>query len=30
VIEEIESDNWGIGGAAVTPEILEAVVQGKA
>lgn len=30
VIEEIEFDNWGIGGAAVTPEILDAVVQGKA
>jgi phenylpyruvate tautomerase PptA (4-oxalocrotonate tautomerase family) len=30
VIEEVEFDNWGIGGNPVTLEILQAVVEGKA
>ena len=30
VIEEIDFENWGIGGNQVTPEILEAVIAGKA
>ncbi len=30
VIEEVEFDNWGIGGNPVTPEILQAVIEGKA
>ena len=30
VIEEVDFENWGIGGNQVTPEILQAVVAGKA
>jgi 4-oxalocrotonate tautomerase family enzyme len=30
VIEEVDFDNWGIGGNVVTPEVLAAVVEGKA
>ena len=30
VIEEIPFENWGIGGNPVTPEMLEAVLEGKA
>jgi hypothetical protein len=29
VLEEVEFDHWGIGGNAVTPEILQAVIEGK-
>jgi 4-oxalocrotonate tautomerase family enzyme len=29
VIEEVEFDNWGIGGNACTPEILKAVIEGR-
>ena len=29
VLEEVEFDHWGIGGNAVTPEILKAVIEGK-
>jgi len=29
VIEEVPFENWGIGGNAVTPEVLAAVVEGK-
>ena len=29
VIEEVDFDNWGIGGNQVTPEILQAVIEGK-
>jgi hypothetical protein len=30
VIEEIPFENWGIGGNQVTPEMLKAVLEGKA
>ena len=30
VIEEVEFENWGIGGNQVTPEILQAVIEGQA
>ncbi len=30
VIEEVDFDNWGIGGNQVSPEILQAVIDGKA
>jgi len=30
LVEEVDFEGWGIGGNQVTPEILEAVVQGKA
>jgi len=29
VLEEVVFDHWGIGGNAVTPEILQAVIEGK-
>jgi len=29
VIEEVDFGHWGIGGNAVTPEILQAVIEGK-
>ena len=29
VIEEVDFGNWGIGGNAVTPEVLQAVIEGK-
>jgi len=29
VLEEVEFDHWGIGGNAVTPEILQAVIEGQ-
>jgi len=29
VLEEVEFDHWGIGGNAVTPEILKAVIEGQ-
>ncbi len=29
VLEEVDFGNWGIGGNAVTPEILQAVIEGK-
>ena len=29
VLEEVEFDHWGIGGNAVTPEILQAVIEGR-
>jgi len=29
VIEEVDFGNWGIGGDAVTPEALQAVIEGK-
>jgi 4-oxalocrotonate tautomerase family enzyme len=28
VIEEVDFENWGIGGNAVTPEMLKAVLEG--
>ena len=28
VIEEVEFENWGIGGNAVTPEMLKAILEG--
>jgi 4-oxalocrotonate tautomerase len=28
VIDEVEFENWGIGGNAVTPEMLQAVIAG--
>ncbi len=30
VIEEVDFDNWGIGGNQVTPEVLKAVIAGDA
>jgi 4-oxalocrotonate tautomerase family enzyme len=30
VIEEVDFEGWGIGGQAVTPEMLKAVLEGKA
>ena len=30
VIEEVEFENWGIGGNQVTAEMLQAVIAGKA
>lgn len=30
VIEEIDFENWGIGGNQVTPEVLKAVIAGDA
>ena len=29
VLEDVEFDHWGIGGNAVTPEILQAVIEGQ-
>jgi 4-oxalocrotonate tautomerase family enzyme len=29
VIEEVEFENWGIGGNQVSPEMLQAVIAGK-
>ena len=29
IIEEVDFGNWGIGGNAVTPEMLKAVLEGK-
>ena len=29
VLEEVEFDHWGIGGNAVTPEVLQAVIEGQ-
>jgi len=29
VVEEVDFGNWGIGGNAVTPEMLKAVLEGK-
>jgi 4-oxalocrotonate tautomerase len=29
VIDEVEFENWGIGGNAVTPEMLQAVISGE-
>lgn len=29
VIEEVDFGNWGIGGNVVTPEILQAILEGK-
>jgi len=29
VIEEIDFEDWGIGGNAVTPDMLKAVLEGK-
>ena len=29
VIEEVEFENWGIGGNQVTPEMLQAVIAGE-
>ena len=29
LLEEVEFDHWGVGGNAVTPEILKAVIEGK-
>jgi len=29
IIEEVEFDGWGIGGNQVTPELLQAVIEGK-
>jgi len=28
VIEEVDFENWGIGGNAVTPEMLKAILEG--
>ena len=28
VIEEVDFENWGIGGNAVTPEMLQAILEG--
>jgi len=30
VIEEVDFENWGIGGNQVTPEVLKAVIAGDA
>jgi 4-oxalocrotonate tautomerase family enzyme len=30
VLEEVDFEHWGIGGNQVTPEILQAVIAGKA
>ena len=30
VIEEVDFENWGIGGNQLTPEILKAVIAGEA
>jgi phenylpyruvate tautomerase PptA (4-oxalocrotonate tautomerase family) len=30
VIEEVDFESWGIGGKAVTAELLKAVLEGKA
>ena len=30
VIEEVDFENWGIGGHQVTPEVLKAVIAGDA
>lgn len=30
VIEEVDFENWGIGGNQVTPEVLKAVIAGEA
>ena len=30
LLEEVEFDHWGIGGNAITPEILKAVIEGQA
>ena len=29
MLEEVEFDHWAIGGNALTPEILQAVIEGK-
>ena len=29
VVDEVDFENWGIGGNAVTPEMLKAVLEGK-
>ena len=29
IIEEVDFDNWGIGGNQLTPEMLDAVISGK-
>ena len=29
VLEEVEFDHWGVGGNALTPEILQAVIDGQ-
>ena len=29
VIEEVDFENWGIGGNQVSPELLQAVIEGK-
>ena len=30
VIEEVDMEHWGIGGNAITPEVLQAVIEGQA
>ena len=29
VLEEVEFDHWGVGGNAITPEILKALIEGQ-
>jgi len=29
IIEEVEFGNWGVGGRAITPELLKATLEGK-
>ncbi len=29
VLEEVDFGHWGVGGNAVTPEILQAIIEGK-
>jgi len=29
LIEEVEMQNWGVGGQPVTPELLKALMEGK-
>ena len=29
VVDEVEFENWGIGGNAITPEMLKAVISGE-
>ena len=29
IIEDVEFGSWGVGGRAITPELLKAVLEGK-
>ena len=29
VLEEVDFGHWGVGGNAITPEILQAIIEGK-